>query len=437
MSAYSAAPMTFGQLSVWYDVAQMPPSRRHEANLLRTGPVDPGTRVADLLNAFRELRTRHEALRTRYDFSDPTRPRQLVRAADNADLPVRCMQVPRDTDPATAAREIGEELARQPFDLTAEDSWRVAILLAGDEPVHLVAVLHHIAVDLWAMDLLDDDFQTLLRGGRPGPADSPRALARDQRSTAWRARNSAAARHLRTTYTAVARAGTAGIVESPASAVKVTLRSSIALPLARTRANALGISMPALALAAYCFAAHQLTGSDTVLVNAMCANRLYPGTTALVSSMNQWAVCASHRYPTESFDEFARRTHWTYVRASRHGCYDPFLAEQIRTEVAASVGPLQPQFWFNFVDAGPVEPDPAAPRTDAPPWSVTQEDPLRLTGPSFYLVVTRAADLSLSCRVMWAGFDAAALESFLVSVHALLSAPAELPRTGRGGAIAT
>jgi hypothetical protein len=419
VSAISTAPFTFGQLSVWRDVEQLPDEKRHEANISRVSPIDADVSVAEVLGAFGRLRSRHEALRTTYVLDDPARPRQIVHPAGELEPALRLVTVEAGADPIDVARRVGEETAGRPFDLALEESWRATVLITDGRPSHLVLVLHHIAVDFWALTLLRDDFQALLGAQTPAPPDSPRDLALAQRSDQWLVRRAAAEKHVREVYTIAAHAPAFDVVESPAAAVKATLRSHIAPAAASVKAESLKISVPSLVLAAYCFAVHQITGVDDILVNTMCANRIYSGTAALVSSMNQWALFVSQRTAGESFDQFAQRVHWASLRAYRRGCYDPDQAARIREDVATSVGPIGPEFFFNFVATGV----PPAAVSPTPAWYVEKQPPLRTGGHSFYLVATQGDDLALSGRVMWEGFDDAALENFLITIHEALCAP--------------
>jgi hypothetical protein len=415
------APLTFGQLSVWRDVDQLPAGQRHAGNLLRTAPVGAGVSVADLLGAFRGLRARHEALRTTYDFSDAASPRQIVSPPGTGDVPVRCVTVDAGMDFEAAAAEIGKDMELQALDLSTEESWRIAILIADGRPVHLAVVLHHIAVDIWALNLLDKDFRALLSGDRLGLSPAPSQLAIAQHSPQWRSRRESAQEHQRAALTAVARAGGPPVPESPAQAVRASLTSRVALAEASALASSLRISVPSLVLAAYCFAAHQVSGSSDILVKAMCANRVYPGTSALLTSMNQWGLCASQANAGEPFGTFAQRAHWASVRAQRHSCYDPDAAAVIRGEVAATVGAIGPEFSFNYVHTEPADAPPAQSEPIGPLWSVHHEPPRNTAGPAFFLVATQGASLSLGSRVMWDGFDATALETFLLTVHALMT----------------
>lgn len=419
MTTHAGAPFTFGQLSVLRDLDLMPAHRRHEANLLRCAPVDVGVGTDTLVAALTRLAEHHEGLRTTYVFPPDGEPRQRVHDPGALPVPVRVHAVSgpaarTDIDAEVAALAAAEE--GRAFDLTVEAPWRAVVVEVDGRAARLVVVLHHIAVDLSALTLLDADFQALLRGAAPAPAPSPRALALTQRSPRWQARTREAWRHQREAFTTVARSASVEVVESPAAVVKAVLYSAPALRAAREQARESGVSVPSVVLAAYLSAAHDVAGADDVLVNATCDNRVHPDTARVMGSMNQWTPFHSGRAAAEPFDRFVQRTHWATVRAYRHGCFDPYESDRIRAEVARSVGTVGPEFTFNFIGAVGL-----APESEVPDGTVRHLTPRRRTGPSFYLVSAADADrLMLSCQVMWQGFDADALERFLLRIPDLL-----------------
>lgn len=417
MTTDVGAPFTFGQLSVLRDLELIPAHRQHEANLLRSGPVDPGVGTDTLVAAFTDLAAHHEGLRTTYVFPPGGGPRQRVHPPGDIALPVRCVRLAADAGRAAAVAALAAEEEGRAFDLRSEPPWRAVVVEVDGRAAHLVVVLHHIAVDLAALGLLDADFRALLRGDPPAPARSPRDLASTQHSTGWQARNRGAWQHQREAFTTVARSASVEVVESSTAVSKAVLYSAPALRAAHTRARALNVSVPSVVLAAYLSAAHDLAGTDDVLVNAACDNRVHPDTARVMGSMNQWSPFHSGRAGAASFDRFVERTHWATVRAYRHGCFDPYESDRIRAEVTRTVGPVGPEFTYNFIgDFG------LAPESEVPDGEVRHLVPRRTTGPSFYLVC--AADdtrLMMSCQVRWQGFDADALERFLLAVRDLLT----------------
>src|SRR5438309_11675522 len=72
--------LSYGQLSVWRDIDDLPRARWHEANFgarLRL-PEGGGFTADEVIAAVRGLGVRHESLRTRYTTADPDKPLQRV-----------------------------------------------------------------------------------------------------------------------------------------------------------------------------------------------------------------------------------------------------------------------------------------------------------------------------------------------------------------------
>jgi hypothetical protein len=418
-------PLSYGQLSVWRDVELFPPEGRHQANICRLEKITTPLTADQIQAAFGQLRRRHEALRTTYDLSRPDRLRQVVRPPGSEPARLTEVPVPVGGDPDAVAEAAAAGLTGRPFDLSTEESWRLAAVVRGGRVTHLILVVHHIAVDKWAEDLLERDLQALLTGQPTStPAGSPLDLARAQHSAAWRDRRHGAEEHLRRVYTTAARAATAPVATAGVATVKVNLRSWTGLAAARAKAGALrasapSFSLPSLVLAAYCHTAHQVTGATDILVNAMTANRLHAGTATMVSSMNQWARMVSHHVPGEPFDRFALRLHDDSLTGYRHGCYDVDLDVRLRREAEASGGPIGAEIFFNYVQstAAPDEEDTAA---DRPDWRVRRLPANFLGGPAFYLVASQGHRLELTARTRWSDVDGVAMEGFLTGVHDLL-----------------
>lgn len=411
----SSGPMNFGQLSVWRDVEGFPAEKAYQANMVRAMPLD-GVPPHAVRAAMERLRARHAALRTVYDFTDPAAPRQHVRPAGSAGLVFR-ETAPRDgEDAAAAAARVTDEMEHETFDLTTDESLRAAVVVVDGVSTHAVFALHHIAADMWSLDLLRGEFEGLLSGAEPaGDAPSPLDLALAQHSERWAPRREAAARHLREAFTAAAGAAVPGIALAEGATARANLRSRVAGPTAEAKAAALGISVPSLVLAAYCREAHRISGAEHVLINTMTTNRLHPGTASLVGSMNQWARVISHHggAGVDDFTAMARSLHWSSMRSFRYGCYDVDTEARIRAEVEAGTGPIHPEFHFNFVDS----PAPADPPDDDPDVKVSALPITYVGGPGFYMVATRGGDFHLTARTRWAGFTDADMAAFLRAVH--------------------
>ncbi|GAB2962967.1 amino acid adenylation domain-containing protein [Saccharothrix stipae] len=129
-------PLSPAQARLWFVDQMRGPNPAY--NVAHTVSLRGDLDVDALRAALTDVVGRHEALRTVFPSVDGE-PRQVVRPADEVDLPVHEWSTVDDT------------WAREAFDLTAEPPMRASLLrLAADHHV-LRLVLHHIAGDGWSM----------------------------------------------------------------------------------------------------------------------------------------------------------------------------------------------------------------------------------------------------------------------------------------------
>ena len=129
-----------------------------------TGPLDRGA----LRSALLELIARHEALRTSIAIVDGE-PHQAIRAEYRPELHVEPVNE-RDLQARL------EELAAQPFDLTAGPPLRTYLLTWGPDAATMLLVLHHVLCDGWSVGLMETELRLLYAqavGAGPGPGEAP------------------------------------------------------------------------------------------------------------------------------------------------------------------------------------------------------------------------------------------------------------------------
>lgn len=390
-----ANPLSLGQLSVWHDIRDLRPERRHEPNNAAVWALPPGTRAEAVSAAVHALALHHPSLRTRYDLEDPDEPRQLppdkeVRApVDLVDL----------TDPGgdggQRPAEIALALAARPFDLGREHGWRARLLARDGAPSHLVFVKHHIVADAWAQEQLHQELlREITAPGRlgpppPGPAD----LAADQHSPAGRRRQRAALAHWEHVLAATPPTALPRDAEAPGAVVQGTLRSARARAAARTIAAREGVSLAGVVLAAFagavarrCDAGGTGTGDsddNRLMVQLMSANRFTARWRDVVTSMNQW-VPALIEDTSSAFADLARAAHWSGLAAFRHGMHDVRAVAALRDRLPRAP---EPACAFNFVAVPPgaagTAPDGSGtgPESEA---TVVWEEPFTTIGPRCY-----------------------------------------------------
>lgn len=141
-------PMTFEQEMMWLDdQLTSGPSRYLESWVYQlTGPV---SREA-ISFAFRRIAARHEAMRSRFTLIDE-QPVQVVLPPGGEERPAM------RTCQATEIETILRELVSQPMDLD-RGAARITVLDVQAQTVIVVAQLHHILIDDWALHLVEQEF---------------------------------------------------------------------------------------------------------------------------------------------------------------------------------------------------------------------------------------------------------------------------------------
>ncbi|WP_223432480.1 non-ribosomal peptide synthase/polyketide synthase [Pseudomonas sp. GL-B-26] len=115
-----------------------------------------------LREAFTQLQTRHQTLRTTFE-QDGQQARPVLH--DNLALQLE----ERTLDQSSIDNAVAEEIAR-PFDLRNGPLWRVLLLPVNSDEHVLVLTVHHIAADGWSMQVMVDEFSALYQAVVEGKA---------------------------------------------------------------------------------------------------------------------------------------------------------------------------------------------------------------------------------------------------------------------------
>jgi amino acid adenylation domain-containing protein len=165
----AGCPLSYAQQRLWFLDRLAPGSSLYNnaAAFRLLGSVDATT----LGRTFTEVVRRHEVLRTHFDVV-AGEPVQLVAPPGPWALPLADL---RGLEPAVREREaqrLAESEARRPFDLSRGPLLRVVLLTLGREEQWLLLTMHHIASDLWSMEVLVNEVGALyaaFAAGRPSP----------------------------------------------------------------------------------------------------------------------------------------------------------------------------------------------------------------------------------------------------------------------------
>ncbi|WP_211464007.1 condensation domain-containing protein [Actinocrinis puniceicyclus] len=300
---------TFGQLSLWRSIAKLPPAA---CNLPQIWALPRDAAKEEIEHALEDLERRHESLRTCYEERGEHGLTQVVQDPAAVSL---------ETVEADAA-QVAEELAAEPFDLSADRPWRARLVTARQVPSQLVICYHHIAVDAWAINQLHEEFLALL-AGRPLPEDAPncRELAVEQWSDARKNRRASARRYWREIFLAAPpMARDTG--PSPVTSRWARHSSQEAAAAAHRLAKRLNVSVPSVLVAAYCMALARQSGERKLLVAVYANNRSDPRWERLVAAQTQIIPLLVAVDPDEEFGAFATRVHWESLRSYKHAAYN-------------------------------------------------------------------------------------------------------------------
>jgi hypothetical protein len=279
--------------------------------------VPPGRTVADVAAALRVVLARHEALRTCF----PGGSVQRVLPAGELELAVH----PQAGDRAALVGALVWESMGVPFDVAAGLPVRAAVVTDAGDPVLLVLLFSHAAVDAAGAAIVRADCAALLAGATFGaPAGhQPRDQADWERSAGGRRRTRAALRHWETLLRRVPQAmlpvphpdGVPGRRE-------VRMRSAAlaaALPAVLARTGA-GPSAVLLAATAAVVAAR--TGRPAGAVVSICGNRFRTDWRDYVGPLAQDALVPYDLGPLRRFDEVVRQVQGATMGAYRHAHFD-------------------------------------------------------------------------------------------------------------------
>jgi len=335
------AELSWGQQYIW---AVM----QATGNSLSTGgarPLPPGQTVADVAAGLSFIMSRHQALRTRLRFGPDGQTRQVVHASGTITLEVVDAD---DSDPGEVAAAIAAQYKARDFDYEHEWPLRMAVITHHGTATHVVLVVCHIALDAFGLVLLYDDFDH--RDSRTGPvtAMQPMEQARRQRGPSGRRAHEASMRYFERLAASAPdlQFEESGDPRQPRF-WRVTLDSPAGYRAAGILAARLGLSTSPVLLAAFAVALTSVSVSRRVAVHIVCSNRFRPGFADSVSPVMQ--SCLGVLDTDGPFDEVARRSWESGLRAYKYAYHDPAAADEVWKRLVAERG-AEPDWSVVFND---------------------------------------------------------------------------------------
>jgi hypothetical protein len=336
-------PLSVGQLNILRWLEDLPRNYGWEKGVL---DVPAGAAVGDVGAALAALLARHEGLRTTYDVTGPE-PVQRVRAS--GELTVELYELAPEHDPgalrvAELRQRLRECLYGRPTPDQREAQLRVAVATRGDLAITGVVQYSHLAVDYFAVALLEREFAEMMRDpaarGRGPARHQPLDQARADRTPRLRRRAAAALEQWETGLRAApqcAYPAASGAAAETGGTAAAELRSEAAAMALANAANRTGLSRPTIVMAAMCAVLGHRTGASNVTFMALSANRFDSLLSDYIGSLVQ-SVLIGVDVGDAGFDELARRAWRATLRSARYGTYDVDLRTRIADRVQRERG---------------------------------------------------------------------------------------------------
>ncbi|MCM2425603.1 condensation domain-containing protein [Streptomyces sp. RKAG337] len=320
------APLTWGQRVIYEAVLSRTEAHGYDYNIKYFVELDGTSTTEDVLAALRQVVAGYESLRTVYlPGVDGAPPRQSVQGEGR--LPVRIDRMAAGADPEAETVRLHTRMAESGFDLSHEWGIRVTLLLApGGAPFRVLLYLSHVALDGWALRILEQDLRDRL-AGRPAadPAGAPRTqpldLAEQEQSERGRAMNRRSGAYVRKVLDGAPRSMFAGASGDPGAA-HGELRSAPMDAAARTIALRCQVSTATVHLAAFATLLARRNGTTRCALKTIFANRVGADRQGMVAPLaSDVLLCPEVSGP--AFDDVVRATHKDTLRGYARAQYDP------------------------------------------------------------------------------------------------------------------
>jgi len=316
-------PMTLGQLNIleWLGGASGHPYATLGGELAVPG----GARLAEVVETIAVLLARHESLRTRYRDGDP--PTQQVRDSGVLMLGV-CSTDGGEADRSAIAQRLLWQLRAEPLDASSLPL-RAAVAVAEDNTDTVVAAamdVSHLAVDLRAMEIVQQEFAAMMADRSARRVGPPRHQPLDQAelesSPASRRQAELALHYWREQLSRMPQCLYATPRTAPDSQSMCAGLSSVAGALAASAIAARSrTSRASIVLAAIGAVLAQRTGYHELIFPALSSNRFEPRLARYVGTLAQGGLIALE-VTGRDFDALARHAWTAVLEGCRHSRYD-------------------------------------------------------------------------------------------------------------------
>lgn len=321
-------PLSFAQLQLWMLNQLSSGSAAYNVPFAVRiqGPAD----VPALANAFRELASRHEILRTTFSGSAEDVHQVIHPVPDCWPLPVEDLSHGLDGEKESAVTRRIAELSSRPFDLENGPLFRTYLLQAAAHDHVLVVNMHHIVADAWSIPIVLGEVSAIYNSIVSGaPAALPPLPRQYADFAAWQRHPSQdEAIQADVQYWRRQLAGVATLdlpTDLPRPAVKThngaQIRSQIdagLLDALRGLSQQLGVSLFVTLLTAFKALLALSTGQDDICVGTVSSIRSFPETENLIGYFVNTLALRSPLDGDPSFAELVERVNTVFRQALAH-----------------------------------------------------------------------------------------------------------------------
>jgi len=344
-------PLSFAQQRLWF-IDQLEPGRTFynvSAAVRLQGSLDKKA----LEQTLSEVIRRHEVLRTRFD-TVGGRAVQVIEAAAPVELEVDELSEWEVAEREARVRELAQEEAATPFDLSRGPLLRMKLLRLGEQEHVVLLTMHHIVIDGWSLGIFIGEIATLYEAfieDRPSPL--PELAIQYADFALWqRAYLQGEVLEQQLQYWREQLAGAATVLQLPTdkprpaiysyrgATHKFILPEAVTAPL-RKLSQEQGCTVFMTLLASFETLLYRYTEQEDIVVGTAIANRNRSETEDLIGFFVNSLVLRTDLSGNPSFRKLMQRVRETTLGAYVHQDM-PFekLVEELQPERSLSQAPL-------------------------------------------------------------------------------------------------
>jgi amino acid adenylation domain-containing protein/FkbH-like protein len=309
--------------------------------------------IASLEQSFNHVFHRHESLRTRLTIKD-CRPVQVIAPVEQLKLPVIDLsRLPADAQ-ESEVRNLVQEEAGKPFQVTRARLIRVSLLKLNDEEHVVLLTMHHLISDGWSVGILIREvaacYEAFSQGQTPSLTELPLQYAD---VAAWQRQEfSGEMLESRLTYWKQKLAGAPSTLDLPTDYERPELRTtggarcSASLPAAlveklKTLSCEQGTTLFIIMLAALKILLFKWTGQRSLVIGTVTANRHHTETENLIGCFVNFLPVRSEIHSEWSCLDLLKEIRTNVLEIYAHqDCPFEKIVEAINPERSSSRNPL-------------------------------------------------------------------------------------------------